>query len=620
VEKARAVVRLGQALARIGQADDAAARIEWAVTDLDRRGNLGAAAPARAALARVQAARGRTAAARDLATRALAELESAGDRIGAANVLRDLAVWERALGRPEEALRLASRALETPLALGMGLGDEEGAGLRRAARAAADAGLLAIADLAAREPVRAERLCGDAFRLIESSRGLALAEGIENRDALFDAAAAAASREADAAARDRVASMRDRLAELAASPRPDAAALASARADLDAAYRALAESAARVQREARRVAELVYPRPVDLAAVQASLDYDTVLVAFHLTTERAFALAVTKDSVRLADLGFASDLDAAARAYVEVASVAGSDDLRKAEALYERALRPIERETMSRTRIVVSPDGPLAFVPFDALVRADATGTERAIERWEFACVPSATVRHLLAREHPAKEPRPAGVVALGDPDYGDASAPRGAALRAYGRLQRLPGTAAEVRAIEEIAGPRHCTTLLGARATAHDLAEEIAARGGRLAALHLACHGHVDAERPRLTGLVLSHGEVLTADDVLRMRIPAEVVVLSACATGRAPVLRGEGVMGLARAFFFAGASRVVVSNWAVSDDAASEFMSGFARRLLGDHAAARKALRAAKLDLLRSGGPLAHPASWAAFTIWGD
>jgi CHAT domain-containing protein len=374
-----------------------------------------------------------------------------------------------------------------------------------------------------------------------------------------------------------------------------------------------------VQRDARRVADLVYPRPAALADVQAALPPDCALAVYHLAPERAFAVVATRASARLVDLGPAPAIDEAARAYPDLASVDGSDDARKAAALYDRLLRPLEAETVGRARLLVAPDGPLAFVPFEALVRTEGGRSERVIERWEVACVPSATVWRLLARDAAAAGPRGDTVVALGDPDYDD-DAPAASGLRAYGRLRRLPGTAVEVRAIADIAGPDRARTLFGAQATSRGLAGALAGSGGRLAALHLACHGRIDPERPRLSGLVLSGGEVLSVDDVCALRVPADVVVLSACETGRGPVLRGEGVMGLARAFFFAGASRVVASNWAVSDDAASELMTAFATRLLRDGRRPGEALRTAKLEMLRGRPALAHPASWAAFVIWGD
>jgi len=619
-DAADALARLGTLRARQGSLDRAAEALQQALAEMEAMGNRAAAARARAELGRVCAARGEVRLATDLGERALEEMEAVGDRAGASGVLLDLARLQRRSGRPAEALRLARRAVETPLLLGIGLGEEEGEGLRRDARAAADAGFLAAKDLLDRPPPEGADAAGEAFWFAEASRGLLLAEGIVNRDSLLAAAVPAALREEDAAARERVAALRNTLADLASRAGAEPGTVLAARADLDAAYRGLEVTSARVQREARSVAGLVYPRPVALADLQAGLDPGTVLAIYHLTPERSFAVAVTRDSARLVDLGDAADLAAAAEAYLEVVSVEGSADGRKAAALYESLLRPLEEETAGRTRILVSPDGPLAFLPFEALLREEGGLRQRVLERWEVSYVPSATVLHLL-RDGQAREGGPGrGLLAVGDPLYpGEGTAPE-TGVRGRGTLRRLPGTAAEVEAIGGLVPAEDRHLLLREKGTAAGLAGALARHPGRLAALHIACHGSVDAVRPRLTGLVLTGGEVLTVDAVYRMRVPADLVVLSACDTGLGRILRGEGALGLARAFLFAGASRVVASDWAVSDEATRALMVAFYRGMLRDGLSAPEALRAAKLQALRAGGPASHPAHWAAFVLWGD
>jgi CHAT domain-containing protein len=433
------------------------------------------------------------------------------------------------------------------------------------------------------------------------------------------AAVAPELRDADAAARDRVAALRNRLTALASTADAAPGSIAAARADVDAAYRALEESTARVQREARRVADVVYPRSVALAELQASLGADTAMVLYHLAPAHALAVVMTRDSVRLAELGDTASLSVRVQDYVDLVSVAGSDETRKAAGLYDALLRPLEAETAGRKRILVSPDGPLALLPFEALVREDGARAERAVERWEIAYVPSATVSAVLRDGRTPAVGAGRGIVALGDPVCAAETDSGGAGLRRFGRMRRLPGTADEVRAIGALVAPDERTLLLRDAATGAALAQALARAPGRLAALHIACHGRVDTERPRLTGLVLSGGEILSVDDVYRMHVPADLVVLSACDTGRGKLLLGEGAINLARGFLFAGASRVIVSNWAVSDDATRALMVAFYGKMLTGGLAPGEALREAKLGMLRSGGASAHPAHWAAFVLWG-
>jgi CHAT domain-containing protein len=174
------------------------------------------------------------------------------------------------------------------------------------------------------------------------------------------------------------------------------------------------------------------------------------------------------------------------------------------------------------------------------------------------------------------------------------------------------------VRAIGDLFPKDGRTLLLREEATSARLREALAG-GDRLAALHLACHGIFDPEDPRRTGLVLTDGEVLAVDDLYGLEVQADLVVLSACHTGEGHLLRGEGVMGLSRAFLASGAPRVVVSYWAVDDASTKDLMVGLYRRMREEGRSAGAALHEAKLEMLRAGGPHSHPHHWAPFVLWG-
>jgi CHAT domain-containing protein len=117
----------------------------------------------------------------------------------------------------------------------------------------------------------------------------------------------------------------------------------------------------------------------------------------------------------------------------------------------------------------------------------------------------------------------------------------------------------------------------------------------------------------------VLAGGDLLDVDAIHRLRVPADLAVLSACATGRGALLAGEGVSGFARGFFVAGVPRVVVSAWVVSDAAGAPVLVAFHRAVEAERKPCADALRAAKLQALARGGDAAHPSAWAAFTLWG-
>jgi CHAT domain-containing protein len=142
---------------------------------------------------------------------------------------------------------------------------------------------------------------------------------------------------------------------------------------------------------------------------------------------------------------------------------------------------------------------------------------------------------------------------------------------------------------------------------------------------IHFATHAVIDEVLPERSSIVLTPipggGEdgLLHPAEILRFKLNCDLVVLSACQTGLGKVVRGEGLVGLARAFFYSGALRLVVSLWPVNDIATSSFMSSFYGELTRSKTTA-DALRSVKLSMLHS--PVRayrHPYYWAPFVVAG-
>jgi CHAT domain-containing protein len=296
-----------------------------------------------------------------------------------------------------------------------------------------------------------------------------------------------------------------------------------------------------------------------------------------------------------------------------MASTPGADDTALSAALYDRLVGPLEPDLEGVRRVFLAPDGPLAFVPFEALLRVRGEARARMVERVEATYVPSATVLLTLLAETRGRPPG-RGFVGLGDPDYAQVATNGAGPV-----LPALPRSREEVLAVARLYADEPRTVLLGGEATAQALLRALPRPPARLRALHLAAHAFVDPEHPRLSSLVLAGGQVLDVDAIHRLRVPADVAVLSACSTGRGALLRGEGVLGFARGFFYAGVPRVVVSNWVVSDAQSAPILAGFHERMVRGRLSASAALRGAKLAALRSGGEAAHPFAWAPFVLWG-
>jgi CHAT domain-containing protein len=146
---------------------------------------------------------------------------------------------------------------------------------------------------------------------------------------------------------------------------------------------------------------------------------------------------------------------------------------------------------------------------------------------------------------------------------------------------------------------------------------------------LHLAAHALLDDDHPEVSGIALSlFDETGRAQDGFlrlheiheRLTLRSDLVVVSACETALGRDVPGEGLMGLARAFFAAGAARVVASVYSVSDAATAQLMREFYRGMFGpDRLSAAAALRAAQLRM-REQRRWRHPFYWSGFVLLGE
>jgi CHAT domain-containing protein len=194
--------------------------------------------------------------------------------------------------------------------------------------------------------------------------------------------------------------------------------------------------------------------------------------------------------------------------------------------------------------------------------------------------------------------------------------------------LARLAGTRAEAEQIVRLAKASGAQADLWLDLEANE--ENLEGRDvSKYRILHIATHGLLNAERPQFTGLVLSlignkaEDGFLRTDEVFNLRLGSPIVMLSACETGLGKEKRGEGVMGLTRAFMYAGAPTVGVSLWSVADKSTADLMSDFYKRLLANSssgsASASTAMRDAQLAMI-AGKRYSAPFYWAPFVLVGD
>lgn len=404
----------------------------------------------------------------------------------------------------------------------------------------------------------------------------------------------------------------------------------------------------RVRVTSPRFAELRDPTPATVSEIREQvLDPDTVLLEYALGEKRSFLWVVTREGLRTHELPARAVVEQAAHeAYRELATPRRTRSRRpdSLTRLGRMILAPLG--DLTAKRLLVVPDGALHFVPLAALPHTDGSG-EPLLAKHEVVSAPSASVIALLRRERKGRPGAPKAVAVFADPVFDKEderlAAPRTASvgrprvamdegmttrvLRSAGvegALQRLPFTRREAKAILSLVSPRERKEALDFDAS-RAAAADPALADYRI--VHFATHGFLNTVRPELSGIVLSLvdregrdvGGVLTAADIFNLRLNAEMVVLSGCRTALGRELRGEGLMGLSRAFMYAGAPRVVASLWKVDDTATAALMKRFYRRILAEGLLPSAALRAAQLDMARQ-PRFEDPSYWAAFQLHGD
>lgn len=440
---------------------------------------------------------------------------------------------------------------------------------------------------------------------------------------------------------------------------------------------------AEIRKTSPRYAALTQPQPRTTAEIQTQvLDDDTLLLEYALGEKRSYLWLVSTAAVSSYELPPRAVIETAARqvyalltarqpqpgltAAQQRARVSDADAAlaTQAAALSRMLLGPVAAQ-LGQRRLAIVAGGALAYLPFAALPDPAADARQPLLAAHEIINLPSASVLAVLRSEVAGRQKAEHAVAVLADPVFeaGDprvlvarknsparksavklAAKPQPAtaaltaelarAVRSFevsanqgaarGGLTRLPFSREEAEAIAALAPAGQVLKATGFQASRALVLKE-ALGGYRF--VHFATHGLLNAEHPELSGLVFSlvneagqpQDGFLRLHEIFNLRLPAEVVVLSACQTALGKEVRGEGLIGLTRGFMYAGAPRVVASLWQVDDLATAELMKRFYAGMLKDGLRPAAALRAAQLELWKQ-KPRAAPFYWAAFVLQGE
>ena len=377
-----------------------------------------------------------------------------------------------------------------------------------------------------------------------------------------------------------------------------------------------------------RYAGIKYARP--RKAEQIARDFqgpDSALVEFVLGERRSFAWVVQRGKVSAVSLPPRGEIEGLTDGYRAALSERVSAlTVRNARArtdalgagLYEKLFAPLEKHLAGARSLVIVPDGALSYLPFEALA-AGGTKGDYLVERFAVSYAPSATALAAIRESRGGANAPAKGLIAFGDPVY--TTAPRAGAERGFS-FNQLPYTRTEVNAIASLFEAAERRTYLGAEAREERVKTEDL---GAYRYVHFAAHGMIDEKYPGRSGIALSpagdprEDGVLQMGEVMRLKLRADLVTLSACRTGLGRLTGGEGLIGLTRAFHYAGTPAVVASLWNVNDAATADLMKSFYQNLRAG-LPKDESLRRAKLQLLEGKSRAwEHPYFWASFVLVG-
>jgi CHAT domain-containing protein/Tfp pilus assembly protein PilF len=666
------MINAGAAHVSLGEGDKANDYYVRALAILRRVGDRRGEATALDSTARALAAQGRESDASRLYGQALSIWQAIKDRRGEAATRVGFARLERARGNLLRADASMDNALKTLEDLRTDLSNQQlRASFFASVRDAYETAIDIKMQLGGREPSAAH--VGSALQLSETARARILVDVLRRAGANITKGADSALLGRERYLRQELDAKGERLTQLLGSDktRGQAGAVENEIESLGASH---VEVQKQIKASSPGYAALMLPHSPDLRQIQDLIDRDTLLLEYLLGDERSYLWAVTSSEMKAYQLPGRKEVESAVRGVYDLlagesagrsASTWSANYAKAAARLSEILLEPVASQ-LGKKRLLVVPEGALQFLPFSALpepasLRNGGRTPVPMVVKHEVIDLPSAGALAALRNEIAQRRRAEKTIAVLANPvfdkdDY-RVKAPEAAvasndkqttvavpestahakglsdlrrALRGVtpgvdeSRLPPLPSSKDEADAIGKLVPD-------GQALIATDFnANRAMATGSELSQyriIHFATHALLNTEHPELSGIVLSmvdergqpQNGFLRLGDIYNLKLPAELVVLSACDTALGKDIKGEGLIGLTRGFMYAGAARVISSLWKVDDEASAELMRRFYQKMLKEAERPAAALRSAQVEMLNT-RRWSSPRHWAGFILQGE
>lgn len=501
-----------------------------------------------------------------------------------------------------------------------------------------------------------------AFEVSERARARSLLDYLQQSEINIRADADTALLEQEHSVQRQMNEASVRRAQL--SVNPDSAELEAVVKEIDALTTQYEELQARIRSNSARYAGASPPEPLGLKDSQRLLDNNSMLLEYMLGDYRSYLWLVTPTELYSFELPARSQIESEVEQFRELLTanqpvagetyeelqrrIASADQqLLKHSAKLGRVLLGPVADSLGDKRLLIVPDGRLQSIPFQALTLPDITGSPvPLIEKHEIAYEPSASALGTVRQANALRKSGSRSVAVFANPVF-EANDPRvqqtqsetGSGPTAHAQLVRqafrdvgkdtatippLPASREEADGIFSVVPWLSGLKAIDFRASRSTIAQTDFTQ---YRIVHFATHGFVDYEHPELSGLVFSMVDekgtpqdgFLRMHDIYNLKLPVDLVVLSACNTGLGREVKGEGLIGLTRGFMYAGARGVVASLWKVDDEATAELMKHFYAAMFQKGLTPVAALRDAQLAL-RSRKRWESPYYWAAFVLQGE